>query len=772
MRKTSVLFLMLMISVITVGQDLAGRVVDGSTGMTLPGATVILNPGNTGAATDRTGRFSFSGLDQGQYELTVSYLGYKTHTRKVNISKGAGQRITVELPPAVIDADEIVITGTKTERKLEEVPMRLEFAGARLFAETPSADMTGYLKNMAGVDVYSPGGFISHKNNITMRGMSGANHGRVLVLVDGIPINKSDGGSVNWNLVQPEQLQKVEITKGPGSSLYGGNALGGVINMITKMPAKKFQGYVKTEYGSLNTYGGRFNIAGDNSLDSDKGFYYSVNAYYRQSDGYINQALEDEDRNYLREADTASSIIKNDMEEYGADLRAGYRISENSRIGLMLSYYDDKRGTGYKYYTPEGSRADHDTYSARLIYEAMLGKVSFNSSLFYRQEDYYKLNDSDRDSKYYSVESARRDMGLLVNASMPLGDNSTLTAGFDLKQGSVDAVDIYQMVPDRVFNRGKMNNYAVFIQDEVRALDNRLIIIGGLRFDNARYYDGAYYIEDATSATDILSDLEDRNQAENSWSAISPRMSGQYKFSENVRAYAVYSHGFRPSVLDDLCRSGFVRGGFKEANPLLEPENLDSYELGADIHAGGLSVSPSLYYSRGNDFMYYVSTGDSLSMFGRMRPVRRVENIGEVEIKGAELKASYEFERGLSLFANYSYTESVITEFNPEYSRQGEDLTGKYLSYVPKHNASAGISWRNPLVNVSVMMNHKGEHYYDDINTVTIDPFTSFDMRLWKTVGQFSFKLDVQNITDNVTLVDYGYLNYGRFMRMEITYLF
>src|SRR6056297_4208707 len=137
-------------------------------------------------------------------------------------------------------------------------------------------------------------------------------------------------------------------------------------------------------------------------------------------------------------------------------------------------------------------------------------------------------------------------MGLFVHASLPMGEISTLTAGFDLKQGSVDAVDIYQMVTDRVYNRGKMNNYAFFIQDELRALDGRLIFVGGLRFDNARYFDGAYYIEDATSATGILADLEDRNQQENTWAAISPRVSGLFKFSDNIRAYAVYSHGFRP----------------------------------------------------------------------------------------------------------------------------------------------------------------------------------------------------------------------------------
>ncbi|MBN1387655.1 MAG: TonB-dependent receptor [Bacteroidales bacterium] len=480
----------------------------------------------------------------------------------------------------------------------------------------------------------------------------------------------------------------------------------------------------------------------------------------------------DEDENYIPEPDTASTTINNDMQEYGADLKTGYQINEDNRVELLLNYYNDRRGTGFIYFDPVGSSADHDTYSARMNYKGSMGNVSINSSLYFRQEGYLKVNDSDSDSKYYKVESDRRDMGLLVNASMPLGKASTLTAGFDIRQGSVDAVDVYQLVSDKVYNRGKMNNYALFIQDEIKAFNDKLILLVGLRFDNAKYFDGAYYIKDPTSATSILVDLEDRDQDEHSWNAISPRLSAQYGFMENLRVYAVYSHGFRPSVLDDLCRSGFVRGGFKKANPMLEPENLDSYELGADFHFKGLSVSPSVYFSKGKDFMYYVSTGDSLQMGSRMRPVRQVENIGEVEIKGAEMKLSYDFNRGIGLFANYSYNESIITEFDPEISSQSEDITGKYLTYVPKHKLSAGMSWRNKIVNLSAVMNYKGEHYADDMNTLLIDPFSTVDVRFWKTLGHINIKFDVENIFDKVALVDDGFINYGIFIRMELTYLF
>lgn len=753
-------------------QDLSGLVVDGSDGMTLPGASVILDPGSSGTSTDSNGRFEFTGIKEGFYELTVSFVGYESVIRQISISSSRNLRITIELPPAVIQADEIVVTGTKTERRLEEVPVRLELVGPRVFAEAPSADITGYLNRISGVDVYNPGGFISHKNNIVMRGMSGINQARVLVLIDGIPINKADGGSVNWNLIQPDHLQRIEITKGPGSSLYGGNALGGVINMVTKMPIKEFQGYARLEYGSLNTMGGRVNIAGNYAAQSGKGFYYSINGYYRQSDGYINLALMDEDEIYISEPDTASTTIKNDMQEYGANLKAGYQIDEGNRVELLLNYYDDRRGTGFIYFDPKGSSADHDTYSARMIYKGSLGNLSINSSLYFRQEGYLKVNDSDSESKYYKVESDRRDMGLLVHASMPLGKMFTLTAGFDIRQGSVAAVDVYQLVSDKVYNRGKMNNYALFIQEEFKAFNDRFVLLGGLRFDNAKYFDGAYYIEDPTSATSILVDLEDRNQEEHSWNAVSPRLSAQYKFTENLRIYAVYSHGFRPSVLDDLCRSGFVRGGFKRANPMLEPEKLDSYEAGADFHYKGLSVSPSVYFSKGKDFMYYVSTGDSLQMGSRMRPIRQVENIGGVEIKGAEMKLSYDFNRGIGLFANYSYNKSLITEFDPEISSQSEDITGKYLTYVPNHKISAGMSWRNKIVNFGAVMNYKGEHYADDLNTLLIDPFSTVDVRFWKTIGHINFKLDVENILNKVALVDDGFINYGRFIRMELTYLF
>lgn len=754
-------------------QVITGVVTDDSGGTTLPGATVILEPGNRGTSTDNSGRFRFDGVSEGKYNVRVSFIGYGEQVREIVVSGERNNRLTFSLLPSIVEADEVVVTATRTERKISNLPVRMELVTAKNFSATPAMDITGCLRNSSGVGVFVPGGFISHKSNIVMRGMSGVNQGRVLVLIDGMPVNKSDGGSVHWSLFQPEQIERIEITKGPGSSLYGGNALGGVINMITKEPQKAFQGFVKGEYGSMNTFGGRFNIRGTQAeAENQKGLFYALNGFYRQSDGYVNLALEDEDRNYLPEADTASTTIKNDMLEYGADLKGGYFFNADNRIEASVSYYNDSRGTGYRYFEPEGSSADHDSWSASLSYRGMAGNASIIGDMWFRNENYAKVNDSDKESKYYAVLSDRRDMGMQLHSSLPVGNSSTFTAGLDLKNGSTDAVDKYMMVSDRVYNNGSMTTFAIFLQEEVKAFDERFIAVAGLRYDHARYYDGAYYIDNATSATSILQELENRNQDENSWDALSPRLSLLYKLSPLVRFFGTYSHGFRPSVLDDLCRSGFVRGGFKKANPQLGPENIDSYEIGADFTIGSFTLSPSVYYSNGTDFMYYVSTGDSMKMGGRLRPVRKVENISGVEIKGLEVKMVYDINSHLSVNANYSYNESVITSFNPEFSSQGEDLSGMYLTYVPKHRASGQLTWRNRIVNTGVVINHTGSHFADDLNTVEIDPFTTLDMRVWKTFSNFSIRLDIENVANKVALVDDGYLNYGRFARIELFFAF
>ena len=125
---------------------------------------------------------------------------------------------------------------------------------------------------------------ISSTAKVSIRGLAGDEQGRTLVLFDGIPINTSDEGSVNWNSIHIDNVQRIEVFKGPGSSLYGNSAMGGVINIISKRPVSPFSLNTSGSYGSLNTWKTDLGLS---SRINDK-FAIFLSGYYNKSDGFNN----------------------------------------------------------------------------------------------------------------------------------------------------------------------------------------------------------------------------------------------------------------------------------------------------------------------------------------------------------------------------------------------------------------------------------------------------------------------------------------------------
>jgi outer membrane receptor protein involved in Fe transport len=327
----------------------------------------------------------------------------------------------------------------------------------------------------------------------------------------------------------------------------------------------------------------------------------------------------------------------------------------------------------------------------------------------------------------------------------------------------VDAVDAYETSTDKVFNKGKMDNFATYLHNEFYLFDSKIKLTGGIRFDYARFYDGAYYLEGQTNATSILEVLENPVIEEHTWEAFSPKASIQFQPSKNARIYASYGMGFRPPVLDDLCRSGFIRGGFKVGNPYLEPETLNSFEVGGDYRFFDfLTVGVSTYLSKGKDFIYYVATGDSIASGGRLRPIMKKENIAEVSIHGVEFETKADIHKYLSVFANYSFTKPEITKH--------EELEGMVLAYVPENQVSVGLITRNPIMDVTVFMRYKDKVFADDTNETEIDAFTTIDLKLSKTFfNHYTAAFIVQDLIDKRRFDDIGFLSMGRFINFQLS---
>jgi iron complex outermembrane receptor protein len=666
------------------------------------------------------------------------------------------------------DLDEVVISATKTENVAREIPTRINVVNSFQVKALPVQYTDEYLQYIPSVNVSRPFGIFSSKSTVTMRGLDGKEQGRVLVLVDGVPVNKADGGSVNWNMITSGEIERIEVVKGPGSSIYGGNAMGGSVNIITRKPQKKLSGLASIEYGTYNTIGGRLALAGRTNDSVNRGLYWNLGGRYLQSDGYITQS----------EADQAANpyIVKSNMMEWWASAKAGYEFKPNNFMELNFIAFNDRQGTGEQVYMDEGNTTDHDTYHARGKYHGEKAKTSWDANVFYSNEHYKKVNEFMRDDyTWYDVLSERIDFGGLFSYSYRLSDRQRLTAGADLKQGSVDAQDVFYTSTDIVYNQGKMNTAGIFVQDELSFLDEKFRIVASLRYDFARYFDGAFYIESPSGETSFLEPFVDSNQASYSWNALSPKLSAQYLFKGNDRIYVSYGRGFRPSVLDDLCRSGRMRGGFKRANPELVPETLDNFEAGGDVAIfSKMNFSASAYYSIGRDFIYYVNSGDSIDMGFGDRPIYRPENITGVGIFGLEAEITYDIIPGLRLMANYAHAHSEISEYDPDEDAANYDLSGKYLIDVPAHMAAFTITWSNRIVNASLAGKYTGKRWVNDQNVYDeivgsdqYPAYTTIDVKVWKEFKLFFLNLTIQNIFD----VDYydskGAVCPGRFIMLE-----
>ena len=662
------------------------------------------------------------------------------------------------------DLPEVFVTATRTPQKTDDIPARLASIGSKEITLMPAITSDALLELVPGLNIDRANGIFSKNASITMRGLNGTP--RTLVLLDGIPLNKADGGGLNWNRIIPEFINRIEVSKGPTSSVYGSNAMGGVINIITDRPSATLEGQIKAFYGSCNTFGGLFSLGGRTG-SPDKGFYYTLNGFYRQGEGYI-----------MVPEDTRDSMdVKNALKEGLAVAKIGYQYGKRSYTEVEYSYFNDRRYDGFEVYEPGGGYNEYPTHSVRVTSNNTFGNVELLVSAYYQNEFYHRLAESlaaKKGNKYtlYKTDSRRIDEGIWTNLTLHGKHRMTYTMGLDIRSGSVNASDTYITSTDVMQNRGKMDFFALFGEYEWHIIKDKLILLVGLRYDIARFHDGSFVIDEPTTLTSFMADYPTAF-SDQTWQALSPKLGLKYSFSEKLNGYLSYSRGFRPAMLDDMCKNGNVTKGFKLANPQLKPETIDNYEVGTDWNPmPTLSFQPSVYVSYGHDFQYFVSTGDSINTGGdKDKPIIRRENVSGVRIIGAEIAGHWQITSTIRLVANYSFNDSKITSFTPP--REDKDLSGKYIVEVPRNQAFAGIWWNNRIIQVTLTFNYKDFQWNDDENTLKTAPSNTFDLRLGHIFAKkFTVSATMQDIFNTRYYDSKGNLSPGRFIMLNLGYGF
>lgn len=769
MKKTFLFFAMAFFSLNTFSQvSLSGKVIDKETGNGIPFAIVEVKDSDIKTVSQSNGAFLLQITGNNTIEITAKSLGYTSKSLVIS-PDSFNKEITIMLDAEIYELKTVVVTATRSERKILDVPQRVEVIGNNKIQGIPALSADNYLYSIPGVSI-SRGASIFGAADISLRGM-GNEAGRTLVMIDGAPINKNDGGTVNWNSINTANLKQIEVLKGSGSTIHGGNAMGGVINLITPTPSEPLQGDVSLSYGSFSTLQTQANVSGIKDR-----LYWSINGSHRKSDGYITSQADEVDE----------FSIPSFLTEYNVGAKVGFQLSAKHKIECSGGYYSGQRGTGSNFtgygFTNENLASSKGAYNwytdinSRVSYQGIFNDNSNLKVNFYTQREYYKnIRESlkNNEIKRYDVLSTRDDIGLLSGYSFSLGKYNKLTSGIDMRYGAVDGADTYITSTDKVLNLGKMNLVGVYLLDEIKIGETPLSILAGIRYDYAMFYDGKFLVENPTSETAFLQNFSgDLNNA--NFSAFSPRVSFQYYQPQKFRTYLGYSRGYRAPVLDDLCRTGRISGGMKIANPLLKPEYIDNYEIGADIlYFKKVSFSTSFFYSIGQDYHAYIATGDSIILNNKLRPIMTKSNIGKVEIYGAEFNVNFTLSNSFIWSLAYSHIVTNILDYKRLNSEIEDNLVGKELVYQPSDIFNTTLIWKNSIINSSVVFNYKGAQWINDINTEKINSYYFIDLQLWRPIYKgLQASLMIHNLLNNHYIDSRNMISPGRMLSLQIKYEF
>lgn len=592
-------------------------------------------------------------------------------------------------------------------------------------------------------------------STINLQGVGGDDQGRTLILLDGIPLNKADNGGANLNRLNIDDINTVEILYGANSSIYGNNAMGGLVNFISKDPKPGFHLHTKLSYASLNTPMASLQL-NDNLVKDNKGLFWKISSFARTSDGYVSQP------DSLRDSTSIATFLK----ELDANATIGYKLSKQSVIKINYDYYTDKRGYGTKILEPQGGYSARQINSLNASYNTNFIGFKFSISPYYQQENYFKNIEKFRKGNYSLIDakSIRTDYGVLSNFNKNIKNNN-LSFGFDYKNGSVNGADVYQTSSDVVKNSGKTNDASAYLSDNIGLFNNKANVFGSLYYDYVNILDNKFVLENPTGETSFMEDFSG-NFPNKSFSNLSGKIAFGYKFNNKLSANLSASNGFRTPSLDDMNRSGFFAWGYKEANTNLKPENIVSTNYNLNYKASKINIAANTFYSIGNDFLYFVATGESI--FGGKRKVYKKQNIEQVKIEGASISVNYKLEKKLFIFANYSYQMSKILKNNEDSA-----VVDKQLIYYPNNVANFGFNLNNKYVNIFSSIHYQTKSFIDDANTEELSGFYTVDLKLSrKIIENFKINFSINNLLDNQYIVYFDQLSVGRFYKIEFSYKF
>lgn len=666
--------------------------------------------------------------------------------------------------------DTMVVTATRTAMTVKETPSTVEIVDSKKLEQTQAKTLHDALKGALGVNVFND---FQGRSNVSIRG-SESRH--VLIMVDG----KRLGGEAAYNSanawdvdrIRMEDVERVEIIRGPAGALYGSDAMGGVINVITKTPDKTTAD-INYEYGWYEDGKGA-GYKGNLYLQGAEGNYsYKINAGLNKNRPYMDPKGSGDSMNFYGKQQPISLSVDykfdngNKLSVDFSKIKEDNQKSSTSRTVMMpgkvwqdkvQTIYNDNKRTDYAI-TYKGSD-DKQDWMFR-AYKSVFDKHYMNQNntrmTMMGKPGAWKLQDP-------KIDTVKRTLSVIEGKdTFNLSDKNKLTAGFEYRKDQSEGTRLKKPNTSLAdgnahdaYDKAAINYLAAYVQDEFRP-DDKWLIIPSVRFDHSDQFSNK----------------------------LTSNLAATYNAADDVRIKAVVGQGYKTPTVNDLyifwemyAANPGGKGQFYVGNPDLKPEKSLSYELSVEKDWGDRStVHLGVFRNEVKDLISTYWTGkltdDDPDLYPGVKGdmIMAYENIPEATLQGVELYGSHRLGKNIYLNAGYTFLDAKDKTNGTRLKDRAKHQVTFGVSYQPENIYAWDLSF-DLVSNIGYYFNNGDKSTMGNFVYETKD-FTIANIMASRHLNKDTkIYLGIDNISNHQNFGPYSDGNLGRLYRVGMEYKF
>lgn len=666
--------------------------------------------------------------------------------------------------------DTMVVTATRTAMTVKETPSTVEIVDSKKLEQTQAKTLHDALKGALGVNVFND---FQGRSNVSIRG-SESRH--VLIMVDG----KRLGGEAAYNSanawdvdrIRMEDVERVEIIRGPAGALYGSDAMGGVINVITKTPDKTTAD-INYEYGWYEDGKGA-GYKGNLYLQGAEGNYsYKINAGLNKNRPYMDPKGSGDSMNFYGKQQPISLSVGykfdngNKLSVDFSKIKEDNQKSSTSRTVMMpgkvwqdkvQTIYNDNKRTDYAI-TYKGSD-DKQDWMFR-AYKSVFDKHYMNQNntrmTMMGKPGAWKLQDP-------KIDTVKRTLSVIEGKdTFNLSDKNKLTAGFEYRKDQSEGTRLKKPNTSLAdgnahdaYDKAAINYLAAYVQDEFRP-DDKWLIIPSVRFDHSDQFSNK----------------------------LTSNLAATYNAADDVRIKAVVGQGYKTPTVNDLyifwemyAANPGGKGQFYVGNPDLKPEKSLSYELSVEKDWGDRStVHLGVFRNEVKDLISTYWTGkltdDDPDLYPGVKGdmIMAYKNIPEATLQGVELYGSHRLGKNIYLNAGYTFLDAKDKTNGTRLKDRAKHQVTFGVSYQPENIYAWDLSF-DLVSNIGYYFNNGDKSTMGNFVYETKD-FTIANIMASRHLNKDTkIYLGIDNISNHQNFGPYSDGNLGRLYRVGMEYKF